>query len=286
MSAAEESSLSKLGVIAGGGVLPQRLLQACDKRGRSTFVVGFEGQTTPDTLEGREYLLTHLGAGGKIIDTLKAHGIRDIVLIGSIRRPSFTELKPDLRTAGFFAKIAMKALGDDSLLKALRAELEAEGFTVHGIQNFAADLCVAAGTLGKCRPRKEDWTDINRGLEIVSRLGSLDIGQAAIVQEGIVLGVEAAEGTDELIRRCGNLKRKGRGGVLIKLSKPGQDEDLDLPTIGPQTVRLCAENGFTGIVLEAGRTLLLDEIEVRALADEHKIFVLALNQNEVRSHAA
>lgn len=282
MSAAPEGSvelpaIKKLGVIAGAGGLPARLLHACDRMGIEVFVVGFEGQTSQDLFKGRNFMCTRLGAAGEIIDTLKAHQVRDLVLIGSIRRPSLAEMKPDMRTAKFFARIGLRALGDDGLLKALRQELEGEGFRLHGIQAFASNLVAEEGSIGRGRPQKEDWRDIERGLQVSQELGRLDIGQSVIVQEGIVLGVEGAEGTDELIRRCSAYRRKNARGVLVKTCKPGQDEAIDLPTIGPETVQLCAEAGFSGIVIHAGCSLVLDPDKVAEVADKNGIFVVGLD---------
>src|SRR5688500_17769126 len=128
MPAIAQSSIEKLGVIAGGGSMPERLLHACDKNGIEPFIVAFDGQTNPSLLQGRRYMLTRLGAAGLVINTLKAHEIRDLVFIGSIRRPSLKELRPELRTLKFFARLSTRALGDDGLLKAMKKELEREGF--------------------------------------------------------------------------------------------------------------------------------------------------------------
>lgn len=280
MSAPAQSRIDKLGIIAGGGAMPARLLHACDKNGIEPFVVAFEGQTNTDILQGRKYMMTRLGATGLIINTLKAHGIRDLVLIGSIRRPSLKELKPDLKTLTFFAKLSARAVGDDGLLKAVKGELEGEGFLLHGVQRFAQDLLVSEGHISHEKPKAQDSNDIARGIEILECVGVLDIGQAAVVQEGIVLGVEAAEGTDELIRRCGTLKRAGRGPVLVKISKPGQDYDMDLPTIGPETIRLAGESGFSGVVVEAGKTLVIDPEHISELADRFGLFVTAMKVRE------
>ncbi len=293
MSASEENRaksrvkgrIKRLGIIAGGGSVPERLLHACDKSGLEVFVVGFEGQTDPAIMEGRNYMMTRLGAAGQIINTLQSHDIRDLVLIGSIRRPSLAELKPDMRTVQFFTRIGLKSMGDDSLLQALRYELELEGFNVHGVQEFVENLLVGPGQVGRYKPKKADWGDIDRGIEVSTHLGLMDVGQSVIVQEGIVLGVEAAEGTDELIQRCIKYKRKGRGGVLVKTCKPQQDQSFDLPTIGPETIRLCAKIGLSGIVVQAGHSLLIKPQEVADLANKHKLFVLGLDLKEKR-HAA
>jgi DUF1009 family protein len=290
MSATKESRIKTLGIIAGGGALPARLVHACKQRDIEMFLVGFEGQTDPALCEGHNYLMTRIGAAGQIIKTLKAHHIKDLVLIGSIRRPSLVELKPDLRTAEFFARLGLRSLGDNDLLRALREELENEGFTIHGVQEFAEDLLAGEGIIGRYKPKKADQVDIDRGIELSQMLGAYDVGQSVIVQEGIVLGVEAAEGTDSLIRRCSALKRKGRGGVLVKTCKPQQDHDLDLPTIGPQTVLNCAEAGLAGIVIESGHSLILDCQKVVELANKNKMFIVGIKVNSKdgsgKKHAA
>lgn len=285
MSAASQSGVGpslpeQLGIIAGGGALPARLVQACLAKGIKPFIIAFDGQTDPRSYEGQAHLLTRLGAAGQIIETLKNHNIRDLVLIGSIRRPSLAEMKPDLRTAQFFAKIGLKALGDDGLLTALKHELQEDGFTLHGVQDFIDDLLVPVGVIGKHKPSQTMMADITRGLIVSQALGAQDVGQSVIVQEGIVLGVEAIEGTDELIRRCQAYKRDGRGGVLVKSCKPQQDKTLDLPTIGPDTVRLAAETGLSGIAVQAGAALLSEPDAVKILADQYKIFVIGIERDE------
>lgn len=273
--------IKKLGIIAGGGSLPAKLLHACDEMGIEVFVIGFDGQTDPALTKGRHYMWTRLGAAGQILNTLKSHDIHDLVLIGSIRRPSLMELRPDFKATEFFARIGLKALGDNDLLVVLRGLLEEEGFQIHGAHRFAQDLLAPGGHVGKYKPKKDDWIDIKRGMSVALNLGGLDIGQAVIVQEGIVLGVEAAEGTDELIRRCKHLKRKGRGGVLVKLCKPEQDEDFDLPTIGPVTLKHAVETGLNGVVVHAGRSLMLEPQSVAEIADRYKMFVIGVHPDEL-----
>lgn len=273
------SAITKLGIIAGAGQLPYRLLSSCLQKGIEPFIIAFDGETDPLLVKGHNHFWGRLGAAGQILKTLKAHDIHDLVLIGSIRRPSIFELKPDLKTASFFTRIGMRAMGDNDLLVCVRKELEDEGFRVHAIQDFVEDLLAPAGQLGRCKPNKKNQVDIERGIEVCAQLGALDIGQSAVVQDGVVLGVEGAEGTDQLIRRCKPLKRKGSGGVLVKLCKPGQDKSLDLPTVGMDTVRVCAECGLDGIVIHAGESLLVDAQEVIDLADAHKMFIVGYENN-------
>jgi DUF1009 family protein len=283
-AAIEKSRLEpvrKLGIIAGGGSLPERLVGACEAKGIEPFVVAFEGQTNPETVRGKSHMWARLGAAGHVLKTLHSHEISDLVLIGSIRRPSFFDLRPDLKTAEFFARIGLKALGDNDLLGILRGLLEEEGFRLHGVHKFAEDLLAGKGVLGKHKPKKGDMADINRGLEVSRTLGLLDVGQAVIVQEGMVLGVEAAEGTDELLQRCKHLKRRGRGGVLVKTCKPQQDMDFDLPTVGPQTIRNAHSIGLAGVVVHAGHSLLIDVEDMVTLADRNKMFIIGVNPDEM-----
>ncbi|MCK5284431.1 MAG: UDP-2,3-diacylglucosamine diphosphatase LpxI [Alphaproteobacteria bacterium] len=272
-----ESYPEHIGIIAGGGGLPERLLHACEQKGIDVFVVAFEGQTDPLVVKGQKHIWTRLGAAGQIINTLKSHEIYDIVLIGSLRRPSLSELLPDLKTVEFFAKIGIKALGDNDLLSIIRQTLEEEGFKIHGVHKFVDDLLAPFGLIGRYKPSKADWIDIKRGLQISQELGAKDVGQSVIVQEGIVLGVEAVEGTDELIQRCKHLKRKGRKGVLVKTCKPQQDHDFDLPTIGSETIKHAYNNDLAGVVIHAGLSLLIDPQKVAEIADHHKMFVIGVD---------
>jgi DUF1009 family protein len=185
-------------------------------------------------------------------------------------------LRPDWRAAKLFARIGYRAIGDDGLLSAIVSELEKEGFRVIGPDQLLDGELVGAGPLGAVLPGPQSEADIERGLSIACALGALDIGQAVIVQQGLVLGVEAIEGTDELIRRCGELRREGPGGVLVKIEKPGQERRADRPTIGPRTVALAAEAGLAGVAVEADATIVLDQDEVIRAADRAGLFVVGV----------
>ncbi|MEM7680024.1 MAG: UDP-2,3-diacylglucosamine diphosphatase LpxI [Pseudomonadota bacterium] len=281
MSAAEKSSLNtpdiqSLAIIAGRGSAPKLLVEACEKQGIDVFIVGFEGQTNSELMEGRKHMWSSLGQAGAIMKTLNEHAIKDLVLIGALPRPHLTQIKPDIKTAKFIAKIGIKAFGDSDLLSAVKEFLQDEGFRLHGIQVFAGELLTPDGVLTKTKPSKTDHIDINRGIEISQKLGGIDVGQAVIVQDGLVLAVEAIEGTSALIKRSVDLKRLDKGGVLVKTCKPQQDKDLDLPSIGPHTVELIAEAGFNGIALHARNSLILEKEEVLCKADEHKIFIIGI----------
>jgi len=155
-------------------------------------------------------------------------------------------------------------------------ELESEGFHVVSVDSILADALAPAGPLGTLRPDAEAEADITLGVKAALALGALDIGQAVVVQQGLVLGVEAIEGTDALIERCATLSREGPGGVLVKGAKPGQERRADLPTVGPRTVTRAQAAGLRGIAVEAGATLLLDRDEMAATADRAGLFVIGV----------
>jgi hypothetical protein len=265
-----------LGIIAGSGDLPRRLIAACRSNGRPCFVLAFEGQTDRETVAEVPHCWSRLGAAQEGIEALHKAGVVEIVLAGRMKRPSLTSLKPDVKGAAMLARIGLRAFGDDSLLRAVKTELEREGFRIVGPDSILESLIAGAGPFGRHAPDDEVLPDIARGIAVARALGAVDVGQAAVVQQGLVLGVEAIEGTDALLARVAGLKRDGRGGVLVKLAKPGQDRRMDLPTIGPDTVRRAAEAGLVGIAVEAGGTLIVDRAQLVGLADELGLFVIGL----------
>lgn len=262
-----------LGIVAGGGDLPRQLAQAALAQGRAVFVLGLTDQADPDTLAGFDQAWVRVGEAGAALAHLRGAGVSDLVLAGKVKRPSFFSLKPDATAAGLIARIGMRAFGDDGLLGAIVQELEREGFRVLGVQDILGDLLATPGPLGACAPDAVAETDILRGFAVAKALGAADIGQAVVVQGGVVLGVEAIEGTDALILRCRDLHRAGPGGVLVKVAKPQQETRIDLPAIGPATVENAIAAGLRGIAVETGSALVIDRARMVALADESGLFV-------------
>lgn len=257
----------KLGIVAGGGMLPQKLRDFCKGNFIDTYVIGFEGHANPAIADR----LMRLGEAGAIISAFREQACNDLVLIGSVKRPKFSEMRPDLRTAAFFTKLGFRALGDDGLLKAVRAELESEGFTIHGVQDFMPGLLMQAGVLSKRIPTETEYETIHEGLMASRHIGKKDIGQSVVVLGEDVLGTEDDNGTNALIKRVA-----AENAILVKSSKPQQDRKLDMPTLGSETVRLCASLGYAGIAAEAGGVLLADREEMIAAADEAGLFVVGV----------
>jgi hypothetical protein len=266
----------KLAIVAGGGALPAKLVAACRAAGRDYFVLALEGQADDATLTAGPHAWVRLGAAAEAERVLRAAGVEEIVFAGNVRRPSLREIRPDWRAAKVMLRAAVRALGDDKLLRAIIREVEDEGLRVVSVQSILSDALAVEGPYGRHRPDRQARLDIRRGIEVATGLGALDIGQGVIVQQGIVLGVEAIEGTDNLIRRCRDLRRDGPRGVLVKLRKPGQDGRVDLPTIGPHTVESAAVSDLAGIAIEAGGALVIDREAVRGKADAAGLFVVGV----------
>lgn len=266
-----------LGILAGGGTLPRRLAEAASGQGRPVFLIAFHGQTESATVADLPHAWVRLGEAGRAIAALKDAGVKDLVMAGPVRRPSWSELGLDWRGAQLVARIGARALGDDGLLKAVVRELEGEGFRLIGADDLLADMLVRPGLLGRNTADEQALSDIARGIEVGLALGRVDVGQAVVVQQGLVLGVEAIEGTDALLRRAKELRRAGPGGVLVKIAKPQQDRRVDLPTIGQTTIERAAEAGLRGVAIEAAGTLMIDAASCIGAADRLGLFLIGLD---------
>lgn len=267
-----------LGIIAGGGPMPARVAAAARAAGRGVFLVGLEGFASPAQLAGWPHAMARIGAAGRILELLRAQGVREIVLIGTVKRPGFFDLRPDAEGARILARIGKAAFaGDDGLLRAVIRVLGEMGFTVLGAHEVLREALAPLGLLTQAAPDAQAMADIARGVAVARKLGEADVGQGCVVQLGLVLAVEAIEGTDAMLARCGPLRRDGPGGVLVKIAKPGQERRADLPTLGAETVRGAIAAGLRGVAFEAGGALLAERAEAVALADAVGLFLLGFD---------
>lgn len=273
-----------LGILAGGGPLPGRVAAAAVQAGRPVFIVGFEDFAELPVISPYPHAIARLGAAGKILSLLRAHDVRDLVLIGPVRRPGWLDLRPDAEGARLLARIGRAAFtGDDGLLAAIVRVLGDEGFRVIGAHDILREAVGGAGVLGRIRPTAEAEADIAHAMRVLHLIGLADIGQGCVVQQGVVLAVEALEGTDRMLDRAATLRRPGFGGVLVKRVKPGQERRADLPTIGPRTVENAAAAGLAGIAFEAGGTLLTDREATIAAADRLGLFLQGVDLADARA---
>jgi DUF1009 family protein len=272
----------KLGLIAGGGALPLEIVRACEIAERPVFVVRLKGMADPALadVDGQDAGIAELG---KAIKAFKQAGCTSVCFAGIVARPDLASLTPDLRGLAALPRVlAVAKSGDDALLRAVAAEFEREGFIVEGAEQVVAGLAIAEGPLGAHRPSDADQADITLAMRAARAIGRLDIGQAAVAAHGLVLAVEAQEGTDALLRRCAELppilrgSAEARAGVLAKAPKAVQDRRIDLPTIGPATVIAAARAGLAGIVGEAGALLVVERARVIETADDLGLFIIGL----------
>jgi DUF1009 family protein len=281
--------MRKLGLIAGGGGLPLEIARACRAAGRPLFVIRLRGFTDAALIEfpGVDSGLAELG---RTIKALKNEACEAVCLAGQVNRPDFSALKPDLRgMAALPGAIAAARHGDDALLRFLMSEFEREGFSVEGADRVVSGLTIGLGAVGRTTAPETARVDIDKAMSAARALGALDIGQAAVCARGLVLAVEAAEGTAALLARCAELPAALRGtpeapaGVLAKAPKPIQDRRVDLPVIGVDTVIAASKAGLAGIVGEAGGLLIIDRDAVVKLADELGLFIVGLPPAEAAS---
>jgi len=262
-----------LAVIAGEGALPGAVIGAH----HGAWLVRIEGVAALNP--GAPEIAASFDRLGQLFDDLRGQGITEVCLAGSMARPALNPMAFDPKMQALAPRL-MQAMqgGDDALLRLVIAVFEEEGFAVRGAHELVPGLTAAAGLLAGPAPDRAARDDARRGTEILAALGPVDVGQAAVVAGGLCLGIETIQGTDFLLRMVAATPaalRRGARGVLVKRPKPGQDLRVDLPAIGPGTVRGAAEAGLAGIVIAAGAVLLIDREALLGAAEEAGLFVLA-----------
>jgi hypothetical protein len=276
--------MKTLGIIAGGGTLPSAIAQAVQETGNKVFVVGLSG-CADQHISRFPHAWASLGEAGKMLRLLHDNECDRVLFAGRVARPRFSELKTDAKGILLMPRIAAAARhGDDALLRKLGEILAEEGFCQVGVADAAPELIGGAGVLGQIKPDSASQRDVALGIKVVRAFGALDVGQAAVVCDGLVLAVEAAEGTDAMIVRAGGLPENIRGtaenrrGVLVKALKPTQDGKTDLPVIGLETVKGAANAGLSGIAVEAGRSLIVERHAVIEAANRAGLFLFGFSR--------
>ena len=262
-----------IGIIAGGGKFPRIIAENLHAAGHFVAICGFAGHTDQSTGGCADsYAHLHLGQLGKMITFFKEHNVTRACMAGSISKPKALDFRPDWRAAKII--FSLKNKGDDSLLRAIINELEKEGIHIVSSASLAQGLLCPSGVLTRRGPTENEWKSIRYGWPIAHALGSYDIGQCIVVKESMVVAVECLEGTDATLERGGMLG--GNSCIAIKIVKPGQDERVDLPSIGLGTVKKIIAGHYSALAVEAEKTLFFDREEALHLADEHGLCIIAL----------
>lgn len=274
---------SPVAVIAGGGTLPFAVADSLARRGTTPVLFALKGICDPvQTARFRHHWIS-VGQVGRVMTLLRTEKCRDVIFIGTMVRPALTEIRLDWGTLRVMKTVlASFRGGDDHLLSGIGRILERGGFRMVGIKDVAPDLLMPLGGLTRRMPDQTEAADIAKGQAVLQALSPFDIGQAAIVIDNHVVGVEGAEGTDGLLARIAQLRIDGRiraqagRGVLVKAPKSGQDLRYDLPTLGPRTAEGVAAAGLAGIATVAGHTLLAEPQKLVSAADAAGLFLVGL----------
>jgi UDP-2,3-diacylglucosamine hydrolase len=275
---------SPIGLIAAGGVMPFAVADSLTARGINPVLFALRGACDPVGVERFRHHWISIGQLGKATRLFRAENCRDLVFIGTLVRPALSEVRLDWGTLRVIGRVwAAFRGGDDHLLSGIARILEQDGFRMVGIKDVAPDLLMPEGCLTLEVPDEKATADIARGREVLRALSPFDIGQATVVIDGHVVGVEDIEGTDGLLTRVARLRAEGRirartaRGVLVKAPKSGQDLRFDLPTIGPRTVEGAAAGKLAGIATLAGNTIVVEPQAVIEAADAAGLFVTGLS---------
>lgn len=269
---------SRLGIIAGAGALPVRIAAKCRALGRPCFVARLPGASDPALAQypGGEFGFGQVEAR---FEALRAFGCDCVVFAGQVRRPNLSALRLDGAGLALLPKFVIAASqGDDALQRLLVTSFEAAGFSVLAVEEILGDALAAAGPLGAISPDAAALRDIAKGAALIAALDAFDVGQGCVVRAGLVLAIEAQEGTDAMLARAADMRGDAPfGGVLIKRCKPSQERRIDLPTIGLATLEGAAGAGLAGIALEAKGALIVDAQDVLARADALGLFVFGFD---------
>ncbi|MCP3470232.1 UDP-2,3-diacylglucosamine diphosphatase LpxI [Bradyrhizobium sp. CCGUVB1N3] len=281
-SAAPEIS-SPVGVIAGGGAMPFAVAESLAARGIAPVLFPLRGACDPVQVEKFRHRWISVGQLGRAMRLFREEGCRDLIFIGTLMRPSLSEVRIDLKTLRLLGHVVRAFRGgDDHLLSGVGRMLEQDGFRMVGIKDVAPDLLMPEGCITRAWPADNARSDIERGRAVLAALSPFDIGQAVVVIDGHVVAVEDIEGTDGLLQRVTRLRSEGRiraargRGVLVKAPKSGQDLRFDLPTIGPRTVEGVASAGLSGVAVIAGNTIAAEPQAMIERADANYLFVIGL----------
>src|SRR6202022_641493 len=274
---------SPIGLIAAGGVMPFAVADSLIARGVNPVLFALKGACDPVAVQRFRHHWISVGQVGRAIKLFRAENCRDLVFIGTLVRPALSEVRLDWGTLRVIGRVwAAFRGGDDHLLSGIGRILEQDGFRMVGIKDVAPDLLMPEGCVTRKTPDENAMADIAKGRDVLRALSPFDIGQAAVVIDGHVVGVEDIEGTDGLLARVARLRREGRiraratRGVLVKAPKSGQDLRFDLPTIGPRTIEGAAAAGLAGIAVVAGNTIVVEPQAMIEAADAAGLFVTGL----------
>ncbi|MGI8820408.1 MAG: LpxI family protein [Chthoniobacterales bacterium] len=263
-----------LGIIAGSGIYPLLLAESARRAGVQKIVAAaFTGETEPALAQRVDQIdWMRVGQLGRLLQCFRDTGVRHAIMAGQIAPGNLFNLRPDVKALLLLARVQQR--NAETLFGAIADELAANGVELLPATTFLDDHVAPAGLIAGREPNRREHADIAYGFDLAKKVSKLDIGQTVVVRNGTIVAVEAFEGTNEAIKRGGALARKG--AVVVKVSKPNQDMRFDVPVIGPATLAIAAAANVRVIAVEAGRTLLLEKDELRAVAGRAGISIVGI----------
>jgi DUF1009 family protein len=272
-----------IAIVSGGGTLPFATADAAMQRGRRAVLLALRGSADPARVADYPHHWIAVGQIGRMCRLARQEGCRDIVFIGGLVRPTLSQLRFDFETVRLLPRLARIFRGGDGhFFHGIVNIFEERGFNVVGAHEVAPSILMPEGPLGRNRPGATDLADIQRGLEFLRATGPFDVGQAVVIAQSRILGVEAAEGTDHMLGRFADVRRSGRiripagTGVLVKAPKQDQDRRIDLPSIGPKTIDSAINAGLNGIAVVAGSAIMAEPEQIAEMADRANLFVVGV----------
>jgi len=272
--------MNNIGIIAGGGNLPIAIGGNLIKKNYNVFFFVIEESFNTINYQGFNVTIINLKSAKKIIESLKSKNIHSIIMAGNIKRPSIADISFDFQTFKLAKNLLLNKTGDNSLLVSIKKYFMDQGFDYFDWKEYCPELFVNNDYLTKLKPTRKARENLNKALSIFKSFGEIDVGQSMIIQNQIVLGLEAVEGTDNLMTRCKDYKKNGDKGILVKLSKYNQSNILDIPTIGEKTIKLLKNCDYEGVYLEKNSCIIIDKEKTVELANQHKVFISTCNKIE------
>ena len=272
--------MNNIGIIAGGGKLPIIIGGNLIKKKFNVFFFVIEEFFNKTNYKDFNVTIINLRSAKKIIESLKVKKIDSVIMAGNINRPSLTDLSFDFHTLKLAKNLLLNKTGDNSLLVSIKKYFMDNGFDYFDWKKYCLELFAINDNLTKLKPTRKAKDNLNKALSIFKSFGEIDVGQSIIIQNQIVLGLEAVEGTDNLMIRCQDYKKSGDKGILVKFAKYNQSNILDIPTIGEKTIQLLKDCDYEGIFLEKDSCLIIDKEKTVDLANQYKIFISTCNKIE------
>jgi len=271
--------IKKLGIITGNGDLPLDIITECKKHKIEPVCALIKGFANPIKYKKYTSEIFDFGSVGKVLEFFKKNNVKHMLFVGGVKKPSLKDLKTDTQGVLLLSQLLKnKLFGDNKVLETVVSFFEKRGLEILTIADILKDSCTGKGLITKNKIKdKSYFDDIKIGVDALKVMSGLDIGQAIVVQQGVIIGVEGIEGTEKLIERCAKLKyTKGRKPILVKIKKINQTKKADLPVIGLDTIKQITKAGFAGIVIDGSNCIVSRKSEVLKLADTNKIFIFGI----------